>query len=324
MLRPLRGMFQPEDHPDLLVGLGSLDDAAVYRLSDEQALIATTDFFTPIVDDPYDYGAIAAANALSDVYAMGGRPLLALNIAAFPPDLPSEMLAEVMRGAAEKVREAGAVIAGGHTIQDKEPKVGLAVIGLVAPGALLSKGGARPGDRLVLTKPLGTGCIATAAKNDQADPAHVAEAVRWMAMLNRDAAEAATSAGARAATDITGFGFLGHATEMADGADLTFAVDAASVPLIDGAAVCAKQWTFPGGSVNNRKAYEGAVRFDDAIGEEQRMLLFDAQTSGGMLIALPAAAFDAFSTEMVARGAPWWLVGEVLPREAGISIIVRG
>ncbi len=317
-------MFSAEDHPDLLVGLGSLDDAAVYRLNDEQALVATTDFFTPIVDDPYDYGAIAAANALSDVYAMGGRPLLALNIAAFPPDLPPEILTEVMRGAAEKVREAGAVIAGGHTIQDKEPKVGLAVIGLAAPGALFTKGGARSGDRLVLTKPLGTGCITTAAKNDKADPAHVAAAVRWMATLNRAAAEAATAAGARGATDITGFGFIGHATEMADGADVTLAIDAASVPLIEGAAVYADAWTFPGGSSNNRKAYEPGVRFDEGIREEMRMLLFDAQTSGGLLIALPPDAVDTFAVAMDSQGAPWWPVGEVLPREAGVSIVVRG
>ncbi len=173
MLRPLQDLFDPAAHPDLLVGLGSLDDAAVYRLDDERALILTTDFFTPIVDDPYQYGSIAAANALSDVYAMGGRPLLALNIAAFPPDLPPSILSNVMRGAAEKVREAGAVIAGGHTIQDKEPKVGLAVAGLGHPDRLFTKGGAQPGDILVLTKPLGTGCITTAAKDDKADPVHV-------------------------------------------------------------------------------------------------------------------------------------------------------
>src|SRR5690606_30123491 len=180
-----------------------------------------TDFFTPVVDDPYDYGMIAAANALSDIYAMGGRPLLALNIAAFPADLPPSILADVMRGAAEKVREAGAIIAGGHTIQDKEPKVGLAVVGIGHPDELLIKGGAQPGDVLMLTKPLGTGCITTAAKSDRADDSDIAEAIGWMKQLNRAAAEAARAAGARAATDITGFGLLGHATEMAETAGVT-------------------------------------------------------------------------------------------------------
>ncbi len=233
MLRPLQGMFDPADYPDLLVGLGAPDDAAVYRLDDARALIITTDFFTPIVDDPYQYGAIAAANALSDVYAMGGQPLVALNIAALPPDLPPDMMAQIILGMAEKVREAGAVIAGGHTIQDKEPKVGLAVIGLGHPDHLLTKAGARPGDVLILTKPLGTGCITTAAKNDKADAAHVAEAIRWMVQLNRDGAEVAVELGVRAATDITGFGFMGHATEMAEASGVTLRLQWNGIPLID-------------------------------------------------------------------------------------------
>jgi selenide,water dikinase len=315
VLRPIQSVFNPADHPDLLVGLGEPDDAAVYRLDDSRALIITTDFFTPLVDDPYQYGAIAAANALSDVYAMGGTPLVALNIAALPPDLPPEMITQIMRGLAEKVREAGAVIAGGHTIQDKEPKVGLAVIGLGHPDHLLTKAGARPGDRLILTKPLGTGCITTATKRDQASPEHVAEAVEWMTRLNRAGAEAALAVGVRAATDVTGFGFLGHATEMAEASQVTLRVEMGRVPLMPGAKVYADQWIFPGGSSSNKMAYERGVRFADGISQEMQMLLFDAQTSGGLLIAIPADRLDAFAVEMDAQRAPWWAVGTVHERE---------
>ena len=263
-------MFDPADHPDLLVGLGAPDDAAVYRLDGDRALIVTTDFFTPIVDDAYQYGAIAAANALSDVYAMGGRPLLALNIAALPPDLPLDMIADIMRGMAEKVREAGAVVAGGHTIQDKEPKVGLAVVGLCHPDDLLTKGGARPGDVLALTKPLGTGCITTAAKNDKAQAAHVEEAVGWMMRLNREAAEAAQAAGSHAATDVTGFGLLGHAAEMAEASAVTLHFSVEQMPFMAGARVYADQWIFPGGSTNNKQAFEGGVRFEAGVTPKSR------------------------------------------------------
>lgn len=321
MLRPLQHMFNAAEHPDLLVGLGMPDDAAVYRLDDERALIITTDFFTPIVDDAYQYGAIAAANALSDVYAMGGTPLVALNIAALPPDLPIDISGQIILGMAEKVREANAVIAGGHTIQDKEPKVGLAVVGLAHPARLLTKGGARPGDVLVLTKPLGTGCITTAAKQDKARAEHVAEAVLWMSRLNRAGAEAALAVGSGAATDITGFGFMGHATEVAQSSDVTLHIALGRVPFLAGAQDYAAQWTFPGGSSANRLAYEAGVRFEGEIAEETQMLLFDAQTSGGLLIAVPADQIDAFAAEMEAREAPWWQVGHVAPRE-DVNIVV--
>ena len=311
----MQDLFRPADHPDLLVGLGAPDDAAVYRLDEARALIVTTDFFTPIVDDPYQYGAIAAANALSDVYAMGGRPLLALNIAALPPNLPPEMITQIMVGLAEKVREAGAVIAGGHTIQDKEPKVGLAVIGLAAPDRLLTKGGARAGDRLILTKPLGTGCITTAAKSDQARPDDLADAVAWMMRLNRDAAEVALAVGARAATDITGFGLLGHATELAEASGVTLYLDAAQIPLLPGAEQYAAARIFPGGSLANQRAYRRGVRVAGDLPEHRLMLLFDAQTSGGLLIALPPDQREAFATQMAARQVPWWDVGQAVPRE---------
>jgi selenide,water dikinase len=321
VLRPLQSMFNPADYPDLLIGLGVPDDAAVYRLDDDRALIITTDFFTPIVDDPYQYGAIAAANALSDVYAMGGKPFVALNIAALPPDLPPDMITQLIVGMAEKVREAGAVIAGGHTIQDKEPKVGLAVIGMAHPARLLTKSGARPGDVLILTKPLGTGCITTAAINDKADAAHVAEAIRWMTQLNRDGSEIAVALGARAATDITGFGFLGHATELAESSHVTLYVTFDRVPFIDGARDYADTWIFPGGSAANRLAYQLGVRFTGEIPEARQMLLFDAQTSGGLLIALPAEQRAVFAAEMSARGAPWWEIGAVHDREDAHIIV---
>jgi len=316
-------MFNPEDHPEELVGLGVLDDAAVYKLDDEQALIVTTDFFTPVVDDPYDYGMIAAANALSDIYAMGGRPLLALNIAAFPADLPPSILADVMRGAAEKVREAGAIIAGGHTIQDKEPKVGLAVVGIGHPDELLIKGGAQPGDVLMLTKPLGTGCITTAAKSDRADDSDIAEAIGWMKQLNRAAAEAARAAGARAATDITGFGLLGHATEMAETAGVTLVLRLSRIPFIGNVHQYASEWIFPGGSAANKRAYEGGVRFEAGIAEEDQMLLFDAQTSGGLLVAIPPEGVPTFLREMKARDARAWEVGTVQPYDGAHIVVTR-
>lgn len=322
MLRPMQDLFRAADYPDLLVGLGAPDDAAVYRLDEVRALIVTTDFFTPIVDDPYQYGAIAAANALSDVYAMGGRPLLALNIAALPPDLPPAMITQIMIGMAEKAREAGAVIAGGHTIQDKEPKVGLAVVGLASPDRLLTKGGARPGDRLILTKPLGTGCITTAAKSDRARPDDIADAAAWMMRLNRDAAEIAVGVGARSATDITGFGLLGHATELAEASGVTLYLDAAQIPLLPGAEQYATAWIFPGGSAANRQAYQRGVRVVGDLPEHKLMLLFDAQTSGGLLIALPPDQREAFAEQMEARQALWWEVGQVGPRE-DVPLIVH-
>lgn len=323
VLRPLQNLFNPADYPDLLVGLGQPDDAAVLRLDGERALIATTDFFTPVVDDPYQYGAIAAANALSDVYAMGGRPLLALNIAAFPTSLPVSILTEVLRGSAEKVREAGAVIAGGHTIQDKEPKVGLAVIGMAHPDRLLTKASAQPGDLLILTKPLGTGTITTALKRDLAHPDHLLEAVNWMSRLNRAASEAAVAAGVHSATDVTGFGLLGHASEMADLSNVTLRFTMSAIPLMAGARVYADQWIFPGGAANNRQAYESLVRFEGTISPEEQMLLFDPQTSGGLLIAVPANLMEMFVQEMTRRDSPYWQIGEVVARD-DVAIIVSG
>jgi selenide,water dikinase len=320
VLRPMQDLFKPADYPDLLVGLGSPDDAAVYRLNDSLALILTTDFFTPVVDDPYDYGAVAAANALSDVYAMGGQPKIALNIAAFPSQLPTEVLSQVMMGMAETVYQAGAAVAGGHTIQDKEPKVGLCVAGLAHPAQLLTKDGARVGDKLILTKPLGSGIITTAAKVDLVSMEHLNQAVAWMKRLNRGASEVAVALGLHGGTDITGFGLLGHAWEMAAASKVGLHFSFDEIPFMEGAQGCAGEGLFPGGSAANYYTYSPQVHFLEGIGEDDRMLLFDAQTSGGLLLAVPAEKEEAFRSEMLARDEPFWVIGQAAVGEAGIRV----
>jgi len=319
VLRPLNNLFNPAAYPQLLVGLSVADDAAVYQLDADRALVLTTDFFTPIVDDPYDYGAIAASNALSDVYAMGGEPLLALNLVAFPPQLPPQILSEVLRGGAEAVRAAGAVIAGGHTIQDKEPKYGLAVVGLVRPDQLLTKGGARPGDLLILTKPLGSGVIATAFKSDKADAADLAEAVASMKRLNRTAAALAREFGLRAATDVTGFGLLGHAWEMAEASGVRFRLRLNDVPLFSAAPRYADQWLFPGGAYNNLTFYRQYVQSAPDLPQERLMLLYDPQTSGGLLMAVPPERGDELLRRAARLEQSVWVIGDVV---AGNGIVV--
>lgn len=312
MLRPIAGIFNPQDYPDLLVGLSDADDAAVWRLSDDQALVVSTDFFTPVVDDPYDYGAIAAANALSDVYAMGGQPFLALNIAAFPPNLPTETLSEILRGGAEKAREAGVVIAGGHTIQDTEPKYGLIVLGYVNPTSMITKNGAKPGDKLILSKPLGFGVTTTALKQGQASDEDVAEVVRWMKILNKTASELAKSHAVRSGTDITGFSLLGHAWEMAEASCVGLRINFNQVPFTQGAKKYASQFTFPGGSSDNRLFYGKHVRFAPLIEESAQMSLFDSQTSGGLLLSVPAKNADRLLDHAAQEKQPLWVIGEVI------------
>lgn len=279
----------------------------------------TTDFFTPIVDTPYEYGAIAAANAMSDVYAMGGEVLFALNIAAFPPDLPADLLADILRGGADVVRSVGAAIAGGHTIQDKEPKYGLAVTGMVHPQHILIKGGARPGDGLVLTKPLGTGTITTALKRGVVAQAHLDAAVASMTRLNRVAAQAAQATGVRGATDITGFGLIGHGCEMAQASGARFRFRFDALPWLPGALDYAQAWVFPGGAHNNQAFYDGLVTYSRALADWQRLLLHDPQTSGGLLVAVPEGRIDAFLAFCRDRDQSGWLIGEVL-EGAGIEI----
>ena len=320
MLRPIENIFQATNYPDLLVGLGEPDDAAVWRLDESRALVVTTDFFTPVVDDPYDYGAIAAANSLSDVYAMGGAPFLALNIAAMPPDLPSELVGEILRGGAEKAREAGVVIAGGHTIQDKEPKYGLIAVGFVDPERMLTKRGARPGDRLLLSKPLGSGVITTALKRELADPKDVSEAVGWMKRLNRGAAELAVEFRLSGATDITGFSFLGHGFEMAQASGVGLRLSFERIPFMRGAQSYAQEFIFPGGSSDNRQFYGAHVRFSPEIDEPSQMLLFDAQTSGGLLLCVPPDKLPGLLGGAAERELALWEVGEVVEGE-GIEVL---
>jgi selenide,water dikinase len=301
------------------VGLGSPDDAAVYRVNEDQALIFTTDFFTPVVDDAYTFGAVAAANAMSDVYAMGGQVVLALSIAAFPPKLPAQVAGEILRGAAEKVAEAGGVIAGGHTIDDDEPKFGLAVMGMVHPSRVGTKGGAQPGDVLLLTKPLGVGIITTAAKGDAAHPAHLEGAIQSMLQLNRQAASLAQQVTFHAMTDVTGFALLGHGYEMASqsGVRLRFFFD--RIPFLPGAADYAEQWLFPGGACNNQRAYAPFVSFD-GLEEEMQMLLFTPETSGGLFIALPPDEAEKLEGLCRQAGQPVWRIGEVTAGE-GIEVV---
>jgi selenide,water dikinase len=317
VLRPLADLFRPQDYPNLLVGLGQPDDAAVYRLNDEQALITTTDFFPPVVDDPYAFGAIAAANAISDVYAMGGEPLFAVNLAAFPEDLDMAILSEILRGGAEKVKEAGAVVAGGHTVTDREPKYGLAVTGLVHPQRIWTKGGARTGDALVLTKPLGTGAITTAIKRDLAAMEDVRTCIASMARLNRAAARAAAALEVHGATDVTGFGLLGHAHEVAHLAGLRLRLHWQALPWLPGALRHGSDWVFPGGAARNQDFYSQWVTFGDGLADWQRMLLFDPQTSGGLLLALNPAILPALGSAMEAAGQPYWVIGEAMAGPAG-------
>lgn len=312
VLRPLQNLFLPKDHPRLLVGLEVSDDAAVYRISDQVAIIHTLDFFTPVVDDPYDYGAIAAANALSDVYAMGGEVILALNICGFPQKMAPAVISEILRGGAEKVAEAGAVLAGGHTITDNEPKYGLSVLGTVHPERILTKAGARPGDWLVLTKPLGVGIITTALKGDAAESEHVAAAVASMKKLNRLAAQLAQEIGVHAATDITGFSLLGHGYEMAEKSGVALEIFSARLPFLAGAQHYAEQWLFPGGACNNQKYYKAVVKFAAEISEEIQMLLFTPETSGGLLLAVPPDKIDALQKRFMDQNHPCWIIGKVV------------
>jgi selenide,water dikinase len=303
-----------------LVGLREPDDAAVWRLDDERAIVVTTDFFTPVVGNAYDYGSIAAANSLSDIYAMGGKPFLALNVAALPDNLPIDISTEIIRGGAEKAREAGVVIAGGHTVKDKEPKYGLIAIGFVDPKKMLNKGGLKVGDRLVLTKPLGFGVTTTALKREKADEADVLEAVTWMKQLNDKAGQLANEFDLRAGTDITGYGLLGHALEMAAASNVALQIDFENVPFISCARNYADQGCFAGGAFDNKKHFESNIEFADTIDEQNQMLLFDPQTSGGLLFGVPQDRLEAFVARARDLDQTVWMIGTV---ETGSGIKVR-
>lgn len=318
----LRHLPTIED-PNVLVDAATRDDAAVYRVAPDRALVATVDFFTPIVDDAASWGAIAAANALSDVYAMGARPLFALNLVAWPREtLPFELLGEVMRGASEVTTRAGCLMLGGHSIDDREPKFGLVVVGEVHPERMLTNTAARPGDRLVLTKPLGTGILTTALKRDLLPESALAPAVRSMTELNQGAARAALEAGVRCATDVTGFGLLGHLGNILAASGVGARVEFSRLPILPGAVELAAQGCVPGGTRRNLEA--APAEWADDLGEAERLLVVDAQTSGGLLLAVPPARLELLLAALAREGTPAAaVIGEILP-EAGVLRVVRG
>ncbi|OGI45012.1 MAG: selenide, water dikinase SelD [Candidatus Muproteobacteria bacterium RBG_16_64_11] len=314
----------PAIDPNLLVGLKTGDDAGVYRIAPDLALVNTVDFFPPIVDDPYDFGRIAAANALSDVYAMGARPLTAMNLVTFPKEgLALEVLHEILRGGSDKLAEAGVALVGGHSVTDPEPKYGLAVTGLVDPARVVTNAGAQPGDVLVLTKPIGVGIITTALKQGVADAHTVAQAVESMAQLNRRAAELMVEGGAHACTDITGYGLLGHAVEMATASAASLHIEYRAVPYFTAALELLSQGIAPGGLAANRRAFNGKIWFGDAVPGAWRELLFDPQTSGGLLVALPEAGAGRLVERLAADGfGDAAVIGRIERRESDTLITV--
>jgi selenide,water dikinase len=311
------------DDPRLLVGPETLDDAGVYRMGPKEALVQTVDFFPPIVDDPVWFGRIAAANSLSDVYAMGGRPLTALNIVGFPSGLDLSVLGEILRGGIEKLREAGCALLGGHSVRDSEVKYGLAVTGLVDPERMTTNAGVRAGDRLVLTKPLGMGAFSTAIKKGRVAPAEEEAGSRQMATLNRGAAEAMSAAGARAATDITGFGLLGHSANMARESGVTIRFHAAALPIFPGSRELAREGLVSGGVKRNREQLQERIRVEAGVPADLLDVILDAETSGGLLIAIAPDRFDALARGLTERQVTGVEVGEALPR-AGVDVVVAG
>jgi len=306
----LKGLILPID-PALLVGLHTRDDAGVYKLNDEQALIQTLDFFTPMVDDPYIFGQIAATNAINDVYAMGGKPLLAMNVVCFPQCEDMSILARILEGGLSKIKEAGALLVGGHTVDDNEPKYGLAVSGLVHPGQIISNSGARPGDLLYLSKPLGSGIITTAIKAEMAAAQDAEEAIMWMTMLNKEGSEVMQQCGIKAATDVTGFGLMGHLFELASASDVQVEVYAEAVPVMSGAMEYASLGLIPAGAYRNRDYLEGKLLYQDQIDPDRRELLFCPETAGGLLMAVPAGQEEEFLHKMASRKVTVSFIGRV-------------
>ena len=311
------------EHPDLLVGSSTGDDAAVYRLDDKIGLVLTVDFFTPITDDPYEFGSVAAANSLSDVYAMGGRPLVALNVVGFPAALAVEMLGDVLRGGYDKAAEANCLIVGGHTVDDNEPKYGLSVVGLVEPGRQVSNASAQPGDVLVLTKPLGTGIVTTGCKAGVAPPGSVETAVKIMATLNRAASEAMMEVGVNACTDVTGFGLMGHLTGMLRASGVGAEITASAVPVLPGVDELLAQGVAPGGTHRNEAGVADYVDWDSAISDNDRLLLCDAQTSGGLLISVAEERLSQLMDALEAGGVETRaVVGRIADGVRGIAHVI--
>jgi selenide,water dikinase len=326
-LFPLLKGLPPLTDPNVLIGAATADDAAVYRMSDDTALVLTTDFFTPVVDEPYDFGAVAAANALSDVYAMGGRPLTALNLVGFPEDtLDASVLGEILRGGAEKAREAGIDLVGGHTIRTDEPIYGLAVTGVVHPDRVVSNAGGKPGDLLILTKPLGIGILTTAAKQNKDTRCAIGTAIALMKTLNRDAGEAMQAVGVHAATDVTGFGLLGHLRNVVAASGCTAEIWLPKVPVVEAAWSYAREGIAPGGTHANWRFLNEHVTYEDGIDKVSQLVLCDAQTSGGLLVAVEEAKAERLIEELAQRGTPAQaIVGRLVAGEAGkIRVTAKG
>ena len=298
-----------------MVGLDIADDAAIYQVTEEMAIVITLDFFTPIVDDPFTYGAIAAANSLSDLYAMGARPLLALNVAALPKKLPLDISAAIIRGGAMKAREAGIPIAGGHTIQDEEPKYGLVAVGAVHPDHIIRKQGARPGDVLLISKPLGAGVVTTGLMRDTATPEEIAAVTEGMLQLNRAASELARRHNVHAMTDVTGFGLLGHGWEIAEQSGVGFEIDFSALPWYPGAKRLGEDWTYPGGAFDNKLFYGPHVDFPPDMEEWAQMLCFGPETSGGLLMAFAPEDAARALAEAQKKNVPLWRIGRVVEGE---------
>jgi selenide,water dikinase len=303
--------------PDVLVGISTGDDAGVFRLRDDLAVVNTIDFFTPVVDDPFTYGQIAAANALSDVYAMGGTPQTALNVVCWPQSgLPREMLAQVLLGGSEKAREAGVFVVGGHSVADEEVKYGMAVTGIIDPRRIIRNVGARPGDALLLSKPLGTGILMTAFKRDRLSIDYYTAAVRWMAELNATAARMMLEYEVHAATDITGFGLAGHATKMAEGSGVSLLIEESDLPLLPGALELCREGMIPGGGKRNREFFGPRVKVSEEVADEIGEIVFDPQTSGGLLIALAEAEAHSLLADLQKSGnTEAAIIGRVVQRD---------
>jgi selenide,water dikinase len=303
------------EDPNLLVGTSTSDDAAVYRLREDLCLVQTVDFFPPIVDDPYDFGTVAAVNALSDIYAMGATPILALNLVCFPEDQPKEVLFEILRGGSDVAREAGVLLVGGHTIKDKEPKYGMAVTGIAHSHSIITNDNAKPGDVLVLTKPIGTGVISTAGKNGMADEATLQGAVASMRTLNKAAAEAMVAAGAHSATDVTGFGLIGHLLTMMEASNTTAALQLSAVPVLPGTRDLLEMGMIAGGTRANWDSLGKKTQWHPDIPESEQLLLCDAQTSGGMLISIPQDRLPTLQRELADRDTEGSIIGTVQAKQ---------
>ncbi|WP_227394860.1 selenide, water dikinase SelD [Jeotgalibacillus aurantiacus] len=314
----LKNLPQAEANPNLLVGLDTSDDAGVYKINEETAIVQTVDFFTPIVDNPYDFGQIAAANAISDVYAMGGTPLTALNIVAFPiSTLDKSILTDILRGAGDKLKEAGVTLVGGHSIDDKEPKFGLAVTGTVHPDKVRANAGAKPGDKLILTKPIGVGISTTSLKNGLLTEEETANVTKVMATLNKTAAETMSAYDVHAATDVTGFGLLGHASEMAAGSDAGLVIYKEDVPVLPRVRELAEAGSVPGGTRNNYAHLEGKVDYPEEMDQLDRYILCDAVTSGGLLISVSPDDADQLLADLRSKEVNAHLIGEVTADHPG-------